>query len=31
MSIAWKVAERAYEEGASFTLTNAPIATEWVL
>jgi enoyl-[acyl-carrier protein] reductase I len=25
-SIAWKVAERAYEEGAIFTLTNAPIA-----
>lgn len=25
-SIAWKVAERAYEEGAVFTLTNAPIA-----
>ena len=26
MSIAWKVAERAYEEGAQFTLTNAPVA-----
>jgi enoyl-[acyl-carrier protein] reductase I len=26
MSIAWKVAERANEEGAEFTLTNAPIA-----
>lgn len=25
-SIAWKVAERAQEEGAVFTLTNAPIA-----
>jgi enoyl-[acyl-carrier protein] reductase I len=25
-SIAWKVAEKAYEEGASFVLTNAPIA-----
>lgn len=25
-SIAWKVAERAKEEGATFTLTNAPIA-----
>ncbi len=25
-SIAWKVAERAAEEGAQFTLTNAPIA-----
>lgn len=25
-SIAWKVAERAYEEGASIVLTNAPIA-----
>lgn len=25
-SIAWKVAERCKEEGASFTLTNAPIA-----
>ena len=26
MSIAWKVAERAHEEGARFVLTNAPIA-----
>ncbi len=25
-SIAWKVAERCYEEGASITLTNAPVA-----
>lgn len=25
-SIAWHVAQRAYEEGATFTLTNAPIA-----
>ncbi len=25
-SIAWKVAERAHEEGAQFTLTNAPVA-----
>ncbi len=25
-SIAWKVAEKAYEQGATFTLTNAPIA-----
>ncbi len=25
-SIAWKVAEKAFEEGATFTLTNAPIA-----
>ena len=25
-SIAWKVAERAYEEGAQIVLTNAPIA-----
>ena len=25
-SIAWKVAEKAYEQGAVFTLTNAPIA-----
>ena len=25
-SIAWKVAEKAHEEGAKFTLTNAPIA-----
>lgn len=25
-SIAWKVAERAYEEGAVFTLTNVPFA-----
>lgn len=25
-SIAWKVAERAFEEGASFVLTNAPVA-----
>jgi enoyl-[acyl-carrier protein] reductase I len=26
MSIAWKVAEKAYEEGAQIVLTNAPIA-----
>ena len=26
MSIAWKVAERAHEEGARFVLTNTPIA-----
>lgn len=26
MSIAWKVAEQAHEQGASFVLTNAPIA-----
>ncbi len=26
MSIAWKVAERAYEEGARFTLSNTPVA-----
>jgi enoyl-[acyl-carrier protein] reductase I len=26
MSIAWKVAERAYEEGAGLVLTNAPVA-----
>jgi enoyl-[acyl-carrier protein] reductase I len=25
-SIAWKVAERCFDEGATFTLTNAPIA-----
>ena len=25
-SIAWNVAERAYEEGATFTLTNVPVA-----
>ncbi len=25
-SIAWKIAERAHQEGATFTLTNAPIA-----
>ena len=25
-SIAWKVAERAYRQGAAFTLTNAPVA-----
>lgn len=25
-SIAWKVAERAYEEGAEFTLTNTPVS-----
>lgn len=25
-SIAWKIAQKAYEEGAVFTLTNAPIA-----
>jgi enoyl-[acyl-carrier protein] reductase I len=28
-SIAWKVAERAHEEGASFTLTNTPIALRY--
>ena len=26
MSIAWKVAEKAFEEGATFTLTNTPTA-----
>ena len=26
LSIAWKVAEKAYEEGALFTLTNTPVA-----
>jgi enoyl-[acyl-carrier protein] reductase I len=26
MSIAWKVAERAREEGAGFVLTNTPVA-----
>jgi len=26
MSIAWKVAERAHEEGAQFVLSNAPVA-----
>ncbi|MBN1598816.1 MAG: enoyl-ACP reductase [Bacteroidales bacterium] len=26
MSIAWKVAERAHEEGAEFVLTNTPVA-----
>jgi enoyl-[acyl-carrier protein] reductase I len=26
MSIAWKVAERAYDEGATFVLTNTPVA-----
>src|SRR5688572_6795736 len=25
-SIAWKVAEKAHEEGATFVLTNAPVA-----
>ena len=25
-SIAWKVAEQAHEQGATFVLTNAPIA-----
>ena len=25
-SIAWKVAEKAHEQGATFVLTNAPIA-----
>ena len=25
-SIAWKVAQKCHEEGAIFTLTNAPIA-----
>ena len=26
LSIAWKVAEKANEEGAEFILTNAPVA-----
>lgn len=26
MSIAWKVAERAHDEGATFTLTNTPVS-----
>jgi enoyl-[acyl-carrier protein] reductase I len=26
MSIAWKVAEKAHEEGATFTLTNVPVS-----
>ncbi|MCU4175015.1 enoyl-ACP reductase FabI [Carboxylicivirga sp. N1Y90] len=26
MSIAWKIAERAHEEGAQFTLSNTPVA-----
>jgi enoyl-[acyl-carrier protein] reductase I len=26
MSIAWKIAEKAHEEGASFVLTNTPVA-----
>ena len=26
LSIAWKTAERAYEEGAEFVLTNTPMA-----
>ena len=25
-SIAWKVAEKAHEQGAEFVLTNAPVA-----
>lgn len=29
LSIAWKVAERAYEEGARFVLTNTPVATRF--
>ena len=28
-SIAWKVAEKAYEEGAEFILTNAPVAMRY--
>ncbi len=28
-SIAWQVAERAYEEGAEFILTNAPVAMRY--
>jgi len=27
-SIAWKVAERAHEEGATFVLTNGPYCNE---
>ena len=26
LSIAWRIAERAYDEGAEFTLTNTPVA-----
>ncbi len=29
MSLAWKVAEKAYEEGAEFILTNAPVAMRY--
>ena len=29
-SIAWKVAERASEEGAQIVLTNTPVAAVWV-
>ena len=29
MSIAWKVAERAVEEGAIITLSNTPLAVKW--
>jgi len=28
-SIAWKIAEKAYEEGAEFILTNAPVAMRY--
>ena len=29
-SIAWKVAEKAVEEGATITLSNTPVAVRWV-
>jgi enoyl-[acyl-carrier protein] reductase I len=29
MSIAWKVAEKAYEEGAEFVLSNTPVASRF--
>lgn len=28
-SIAWKVAEKAVEEGATITLSNTPVASVW--
>ena len=30
MSIAWKVAEKAVEEGATITLSNTPVPYVWV-
>jgi enoyl-[acyl-carrier-protein] reductase (NADH) len=30
-SIAWKIAERAHEEGAELLLTNTPLQSVWAI